>query len=234
MRTSIIMLLLSVVVISTIRNCTGDRRIRDKDGKRIEVDSVQITRDVEGLSRSKTSVINSNNILDIESKNQEIRELQKLIGDYKSKLKKQGSVTNFTSNTDLNFKIVTEVDTVYVYRDGEEEQRFLFLSQFNLDNWVTGLIETDIDTTKVSMKIRNEYAVVIGEESQGLFKPKKQFVEVMNKNPYSETVKLKTYQVESPKDKKFSVGPYVGYGVNSDLKSQATIGVGVQYNIYKF
>ena len=55
----------------------------------------------------------------------------------------------------------------------------------------------------------------------------------MNENPYSETKSLRTYQVIK-KDKKFSVGPFIGYGIGTNFIFQPSIGVSVQYNIIRF
>ena len=89
------------------------------------------------------------------------------------------------------------------------------------------------DSLHLNQKIINEYSVVIGEESQGWFKPKKTFVEVINLNPFSETTKLRTYQVESKPIKRIGIGPGVYYGIGFNFQSQVFVGIGVQYNLFR-
>ena len=97
---------------------------------------------------------------------------------------------------------------------------------------VIGKVVASHDSTKLDLKIKNEYSIIIGEEKDGFLK-KKSFVEIINKNPYSMTESLRTYEV-SQKKKKFSIGPYIGYGIGVNFIPQATVGIGLTYSLFKF
>ena len=98
------------------------------------------------------------------------------------------------------------------------------------------MVTSNRDSTNLNIRVRNEYTVVLGYESQGLFKPKrkKPFAEVKSKNPYTEIDGLRTYQVSSPKEKRWGIGPYIGVGVNQSLQLQGSIGLSIQYSIFRF
>jgi len=199
-------------------------------------DTIKIWKDKDSLSHSKIEVIktsNTKNFINLKSNDKEVQELQKLVKSYGDKLKKQGSVTIFSSNTNVDTTIVTKVDTIDILKDKLIIKKPLYYSSFNLKGWVTGITKATEDSIQINLKVKNEYSVIIGEESQGWFKPKKPFVEVINKNPYSETIKLKTYQVEITPIKKIGVGAGVYYGVGSDFQSQVFVGVGIQYNFIR-
>ena len=173
-------------------------------------------------------------LIKLKSKDEDIQKLQQLVSNYKSKLKKQGSATIFETTTEIEDKVPTKVDSIIYPKDGLIVKKPVYNSSFNLGGWVVGSTKATEDSTQISLKVRNEYSVIIGEESQGWFKSKKPFVEIINQNPYSETKSLRTYQVQLPKPKYFGIGPIIGYGISTDFKFQPFIGVGIQYNLIKF
>lgn len=198
-------------------------------------DSIQTYKNKEGKEVVKTSAISTstNEFLSLKLKDEEIKKLQKLVKEYKSKLEDQGSVTNFNSRTKVNTITTTKIEYDTIIVNNIQEIYPKYKSDFNLKGWVIGDIIASKDSTNINLEVNNEYSVIIGEESQGWFKPKKTFVEVINHNPYSSTDKLKTYQVERPKNKLFSIGPYIGIGVNQEGKFIPNLGVGLQYNLIK-
>ena len=198
-------------------------------------DSIQTYKNKEGKEVAKISTINSSikDFIDLQSKDKEIQELQKLVKEYKNKLKNQGSVTKFSNNTKVETKTITKIEYDTIIVNNIQEIYPKYKSDFNLKGWIAGDIIASKDSTNINLEVYNEYSVIIGEESQGWFKPKKTFVEVINHNPYSSTEKLRTYQVEKPKNKLFSIGPYIGIGVNQEGKFIPSVGIGLQYNIFK-
>lgn len=200
-------------------------------------DTVKVWRDKDSLSHAKILAIETlrvKDFLDIKTKDEEIKELQQLVKTYKDRLKNKGSVTIFDSNTNVDIKTPTKVDTVFIDNNGEVIKKLVFKSEFNLQDWVIGTTEATEDSTSIKLKVKNEYNVIIGEESQGIFKKPKIFVEVINKNPFSETTKLRTYQVSSKPIKKFGVGPNVSYGMSEDFQFKVFLGIGLQYNLIRF
>lgn len=199
-------------------------------------DSLQIYKNKDNNEVAKIGTINSStkDFIDLKIKDKEIQELQKLVKEYKNKLKNQGSVTKFSNNTKVETKTITKIEYDTIIKNNIQEIYPKYKSNFNLNNWVVGDIIASKDSTNINLGVKNKYAVIIGEESQGWFKPKKTFVEVINYNPYSSTEKLRTYQVEKPKNKLFSIGPYIGVGINQERKFIPSVGIGLQYNILKF
>lgn len=199
----------------------------------VVTDSLKISKNKNGEYVAKISAFETKRTEDFikfATKDSAVLALQQEVKDMKRYLKKQGSVTNFTTNTGVDVTAETEVIPT-------DEPNFpTYKSKFNLDGWVYGQSVATKDSTTLDLKIKNDYTLVIGREPQGflgLGKPKT-FAQVTNKNPYTETQSLRTYQVTLPKPKKFSVGPFVGYGVGSDFKFEPFIGVGVQYNLINF
>jgi len=132
--------------------------------------------------------------------------LQRNVKYYKKKLKKQGSVTHISSSM--------VIDTVSVTHTTIENSYPVYTSQFNLNNWVYGKVIAKKDSTKFNLKVKNSYTTIIGREKVGLFKYKP-FVEVINHNPYSETKKIRTYQVSLPRANKLGLGLQAGYGLTT-------------------
>ncbi len=157
--------------------------------------------------------------------------LQKEVNRLKKHISKQGSVTNFSTETKLEITGKTEIikfpkDSIYPSYKGF----------FDLDGWVYGYFLTNASETKLSLKVRNDYVVLIGSEKSGLlgFGKRKPFAQVTNKNPYSETISLRSYQVSMPKTKRVGIGPMAGYGIGNGFKNGFFIGIGIQYNLIKF
>lgn len=160
--------------------------------------------------------------LKINSKDEEIISLQKEVKRQKKYLKKQGSVTNFKSNVNI--------DTSSISTNIGTKINPIYKSDFNLDGWVIGSSISDSSKTRLSLKIKNEYSVVIGKEPQGLFGlgKAKPFGKVINKNPFSDIKELKTYQVSLPKKKNFSVSPSLNFGINAQGETDLSLGVSLQ------
>jgi len=231
--------LLALIILftsSTLLYVNHNREQENKNFIESLQDSIQIYKNKEGKEVVKTNAINTstNEFLNLKLKDEEIKKLQKLVKEYKSKLKDQGSITNFNSKTRVTTITTTKIEYDTIIVNNIQEVYPKYNSEFNLKGWVIGDISASKDSTNINLEVNNEYSVIIGEESQGLFKPKKTFVEVINHNPYSSTDKLKTYQVEKLKNKLFSIGPYIGIGINQNGKFIPNLGIGLQYNLIKF
>lgn len=199
---------------------------------------IKTWKDKDNLNRAKIETIETQKIKDfltIKSKDSLIENLQEIVHNFKKQLAHQGSVTVVGGSTNVSTQMGTEIvskDTVivqnniYIYPE--------YKSKFNLDTWVIGSIVAGRDSISMKLKVRNSYAVIVGQEKHGLFKKAKPFVEVVNYNPYAETKTLRTYKVTIPKPKKFSIGPMVGVSMGVDGKLQGVVGIGIQYNLIKF
>lgn len=171
--------------------------------------------------------------LAFQSRDSLIIELQKDVKSMKKFLKDKGSVTNFTSQTQVDTSSETEVIP------NESEPSFpSYRSKFNLDNWVVGSSYATKDSTFLDLKIRNEYSVVVGEEPTGFLGlgTPKSFAQVTNKNPYTQTETLTTFQVATPRPKRWVIGPSFNYSftIQEEPKLIPTIGFGVTYGLIRF
>ncbi len=160
-----------------------------------------------------------------------IIKLQNEVKENKQYLKQVGSsLTYFNNNTNYNGNIKTKVSL-----DSNKSPIYNFdLS----DEWINLVGQSDSNNTHVDLKIKNQYSIIVGydkvKEKGHWFKVRKPFTIVKNFNPYTETNELKTYQVSVPKPKKFGVGFSSGIGLNYMLQPYIYIGVGVNFNLFRF
>lgn len=218
------LILFLLLGISIAVNVMKSREVNEKNNL-IEAlnDTIKVSRDELGRSVGRISVINTQkpkDFINVPSNNPEIVELQQLVKKYEKQIKNGGSATIFTSET--------KYDTVYKSSPSVLAGRTL--DSIN-NGWIKSRFGFVNDSTIYSLRVKNKYSVVIGEESQGLFKPKKPFVEVISENPYDEIKKVRTYQV-TPLKKKLIIKPgiYGGYGgtlIDGVVKTGPQIGGGI-------
>ena len=239
--TSIVSIVLIIVLsFFIVRSRNQDKIISEKTNLINALnDTVKIWKDKNGISHSKTEVIKTSSISDFLKQNvkdKETKELQNVVKENKNRLGKQGSVTKFNGIIEFETEIPTLRDTVYIPKDGLVIKKPVYNSSFDMDGWVVGSVKASEDSTKINLRIKNDYTVIVGEEKTGFLGlgKRKPFVEVTNKNPYSETTSLKTYQVENYKIKRFGVGPNISYSLGANGQLYPTFGIGLQYNIIRF
>ena len=191
-------------------------------------------KDKDSLSHAKIQIIETEktkDFLSLQSKDKDIIKLQKTVKQYEKQIKNQGSVTNFTSETKITTKDSLVTDSVC------GKCSFYFSNSnpwFSVDASIYPTDTPNQLSLSLDLKVKNEYSVIVGEEKQGLFKKPKPFVEVLNHNPYSETESLRTYQVSTPKLKRWGVGPQIGFGLNSNFTTGAYVGIGLHYSFFNF
>ena len=191
-------------------------------------------KDKDSLSHAKIQIIETEktkDFLSLQSKDKDIIKLQKTVKQYEKQIKNQGSVTNFTSETKITTKDSLVTDSVC------GKCSFYFSNSnpwFSVDASIYPTETPNQLSLSLDLKVKNEYSVIVGEEKQGLFKKPKPFVEVLNHNPYSETESLRTYQVSTPKLKRWGVGPQIGFGLNSNFTTGAYVGIGLHYSFFNF
>ncbi len=220
--------------------CNNDKN-QSKMEQTILNDNQKTFKDKDSLSHTTNNVIEgkTKDFIDLQVKDKEINELQELVKKYKKQLANKGNATNFTSETKIDNSFGIKKDTIEIKVVGNDTMK---LHKYEYDislkdkkgiEWVSGKAVATKDSLHLEQKIINKYSVIIGEESQGWFKPKKPFVEVINLNPFSETTKVKTYQVETKPIKKIGIGPGVYYGIGNNFQPQVFIGIGIQYNFIR-
>jgi len=179
--------------------------------------------------------------IDLKIKDSQIVDLQKMVSEYKNKLKAGSSVTNTTVKTEINKTtpndtirssgIIFSIDSNHYNRNNLVIHGNNIIPYFESrysDKWIDYDIKTYVDSTNFKLSIINKYAIVLG------YNKKVPFADVINYNPYSKVTVLRTFQVSVPKQKSWGIGFSTGIGLSYDLRPRPYIGVGVNYNIIKF
>ncbi len=189
-------------------------------------------KDKDGYNRGRIEALETEStktFLAFQTQDSIIKQLQKTVEENRKYLKKQGSVTNVSTSTQVDTSSPTEV--VYIPSDSLPTYK----SKFNLDGWVYGSSVANKDSTYLNLKIKNDFSLVIGLEPQGflgLGKPKA-FSDVKLSNPYSEVQSLRTYQVTLPRPKRWNIGPSAGVQYY-DSSVKPYFGIGVTYGLIQF
>lgn len=211
------------------QRCSSDKSIQAKEALlNASNDTLRITRNSLGQESARTSVMvdDIKDFLNIHFKDSsDNQKLQDEVKKYKNGLASVTVIDNSTIIHDTGKTIILH-DTAYV---GFRDTCPIYIHDLK-DKWYHGKILAKCKGTVLDISIENEYSVVIGEEGK-FWQRKTPFVEVNNLNPYTTTKVLKTYQVQSPKEKHWGVGIIGGYGIS---KSGLTpfFGVGMQYNLF--
>lgn len=189
---------------------------------------LEVWKGKDNSTHAKIAVLESEKVktfTDLQTKDSIIISLQEEVKKHKKNLKKSGSVT----------KIETKTEVVYKEkRNPTLNSDTLHFSNINFQEWIKGKLLVQTDSVDLTLKIKNDYTVVIGQESQGWFKPKKTFAEITNKNPYSTIETMRTYAVTAPKTKRWSIGAGMGAGIDMSGKFQATVGIYVGWAVWQW
>ena len=198
---------------SMYSNVVGDLRLmRDRDGYEIAKRDAII-----GLSEGSMS-----KIADL---NDEIALLKLEVKKYKGSVR-SASVIKTVSKSDAVTKTVVE----YIKDSCNPTYKTSWSNE-----WDSGTVVATKDSIKHDYKIKNTFSVIVGDEKEGFWKPRKTVLTVKSLNPNTSTEKSQVFVVEK-KEKKIGVGLVVGYGVSIDNISHLNpiIGIGISYSILRF
>lgn len=231
----IIFILALIGVIFVLLNMYKEEK--DKKEEQISLiesanDTIQFWKTKEGKNAAKISVLetmSSKTFLAFQSQDETIRELQKLVKDNNKLFKNsKGSASIIKSETNID---ATGATTVTPGANGDP------IYSANISNeWYNIKTIASKDTTLVNLKTTHSLKLVMGEESQGFWKPKKTFATAFDENPYSNITDMRIYNVTS-NTKRFAVGPNVGGSAlfyDGNVKIGWSVGVGVTYSLIRF
>lgn len=195
-------------------------------------DSTQFYKDKLGRTHATISLLQGENVglfAKIKTKDSTIIELQKLVANNKTNLSNGGNaVIIHTTDTIIKY---TKTD-VFPLKDSCNPE---YKTSYK-DKWLDYDIVATKDTTKLGLKLSNEYSVIIGEKRKNIFSKKETFVDVVNDNPYDKIKTIRAYQVEDKtKNQKLIIGLQGGYGVGLNGKSLVLtpfIGIGITYKLF--
>lgn len=250
------------IIIMSIRTCTKNASTEKQHADFINSmsDSLKLYKNKDSDNVATISILKSfsaSDFSEINFKDSQINELQKIVNYYKDKLKVVGSsVTIAQTETKFRNKIKTpfpltydSIGVIYHAHDstylsygnnsivisGVPAKRYVLIREGdNLyhikykNEWINYDMGIGVDSTSFDLKVTNKYATILKYDKG------KPYVDVINYNPYSETTVLRSYLVSIPKSKNWGVGFSVGVGISTNLTPKPYIGIGVNYNILKF
>lgn len=170
-------------------------------------DTLKITRNDNGSLTGKIQsieVTNADQFLTIQSDKAIIKELQAEVKRNKKYLANGGSVAVAHVETNINSQdsvTVTGRDTIrkdsviYVYPEYESS-----ITQFG--DWIIGKQKMNRDSSSLQLKIKHDFSITVGHQSNGLFKPSTPYAEITSKNPYDTIVDFRTMNIAISKSKK--------------------------------
>ena len=181
-------------------------------------DTVKVYTDEYGDKITEISQIRTSDpkvFVNVKTDDKRVQELQAEVDKYKSQLEQGGSVTQFESSTHINTPLILSTT-----EDGKIKGTASDSTWYQLETTfdpISKQVESDV-------KIKNDYTVAIVEDDGQVV------VKIKNRNPYSTEGEVRTY-AKLPKDeKKWGIGPFVGY----DPIKGSTIGVGISYHIFEW
>lgn len=192
--------LLAVIIAVLITTCNRNTKLKEVETLYSALqDTMKTSINDRGELVSKIEVLETTNLkyfTELESNDVTIKKLQADVVYYKKLLAAGGSVTNVTTETHIDTmfvdtgSVVTFTDSVYP----------TYLRRFDkqFKNWIKGYVKINKDSCWINQVILNDFTVVIGKEKKGLFKSVP-IALITNKNPYTKTTNLRTYQVTVPK-----------------------------------
>jgi hypothetical protein len=229
----------ALVVLLILKNCSDSHKYKGKEKENLSIinalnDSLKIIKHRDSSSTARIGVLQTqeaSDFIQLQIKNNEIKELQSEVKKYKSKLKPGSSVTigNISTKDTLknsNPPSIVKTDTVR----GKDSLVYLYPTyRDSIDNGFTKVVGTmGKDSSEFAVSMSNDFSAIIGYDKR------KPFIDFNLKHPNSTITKLRSYQVSVPKPKRWGFGIMGGYGFTHELKRAGFIGAGVQYNLIRF
>jgi len=193
---------------------------------------LQVWKNKDGENVAKIQVLETEKketFLAFKSQDSTIQELQQLVKENRSYFRDHKGAAGIIRSE-------TTIDTSGVTRVAKDSLKNPIYSSNIKSKWFDIKTIASIDTTKVQLKTFHSMSLVMGSESQGLFKRPKSFAVAKDANPNSNIKEMRIYNVKDDY-KRFVVGPYVGYGatvIGSDVKLGWQAGIGITYKLKEF
>jgi|SRR6218665_3748689 len=214
------------------RNCGKENPVEAKK------DVMLVKRDSDSLLIYRMNSLvteNAKSFIALKTKDEEIKKLQGLVKKYKNELRYGGSAVLINQRSSYRIRrdcvsvvsnaVSRKGDSVFVYP--------AYKSDFNLDKWIRGNVLMNADSVKVDVKVRNEYEVLLVPGSHRWFKRQIAYIQIKDKNPYSEIEGIRSYQMAVPKQRRLGLGVFIGYGISS-AGFAPVVGAGLNYTIIQF
>ena len=209
-------LAIAIIILLSISTYNNYIKLHDYENiVNVQNDSIEhlINKNGEHVARIKSFEIdNQKNFLKINFQDSLINELQYTVKKYKKENIQFAAIIKSYAEIDTTAKveyIVTEVPTQPLYKWSLNTE------------WYRMLGETNHEKSKVNLKFYDSKSIV------SYIKKKNIITEVTDHNPYSSTYGLRSYTSKAPKQKKFGIGPNIGWSPWNGVYG----GIGINYNI---
>ena len=183
----------------------------------ISQDSLKTERNAKNEETAKVEVLEAENnqlFTSIKIKDKEVNRLQNLVTNYEKKIGNLNTAIIFSNETIVSLRdsikslivgYTQDPDTPTIYYPIYERK---FEREWSKGNIIMGFNELD-----VQLSIKNEYDITIGDEKVSLFK-RKQYANITNLNPDTETKVMKVYDKKEKKDHTVrNAGIFTGIGL---------------------
>jgi len=206
---------------------------------------LEIERNKNGSLTAKISTIeisNTDMLLDIKSKDDNIIQLQNII-------KQKDKINNRLDNAlavqtqltlkykdSLNKNIIIGDTTISDTTYPTYERNFALYNDYDKNDttaWVFGNVILGKMIFEIELDIKNKYDVTIGRERKNMFSPWQMYADITTYNPYDNITNIRSYSKQKIKPKRFGVGVSVGVGFAYEGISPY-VGVGINYNFIEF
>ena len=226
-------LIIAFIIMAKMYFGERDSRIEQETLIEANAQELQLWKTKDGENLAKIQVLETRDrdtFLAFKSKDSTIQELQQLVKDNKKLFKRpNGSASIIKSETNIDAEAVTQVTQ-------DSTNGSPVYTAHIKDKWYDINTVASEDSTKVFINTYHSMSLVMGSESQGLFKKRKTFATAKDDNPYSNIKDMKIYNITEDK-KNFVIGPYAGVGVSGSggvIRSSWQVGFGITYKLFEF
>jgi len=168
----------------------------------LTVDTLTRTRNSLNQEVAKASVYQAEKaktFLSMKSTDAEVTRLQALVKQGESKGRRVDAALVISTATNLSLQDSLQNAISYEVPEAEHPRDTVTMWPIYTHTikdslkWIQGVVKLGRASFRADLEIRNDYDIVIGSERAGLFK-RKQYAEIVNKNPYSSTKSMKVFQ----------------------------------------
>jgi len=226
---------LIIVIFILLKMYLGERDSRIEQELLIEAstDELQLWKNKDGENLAKIQVLETRNektFLAFKSQDSTIQELQQLVKQNRKLFKNNKGTAGI-------IKSETKIDTIAPTLVSLDSLNNSPVYTANIkDKWYNINTIATKDSTRVSLNTFHNMSLIIGSESQGLFKKRKTYAIAKDENPFSNIKDMRIYNVTEDK-KHFVIGPYAGAGLtlsNGLVRTGWQVGFGVTYKLFEF
>jgi hypothetical protein len=228
-----IALIVLLVIMTSLYLNEREARIEQETLTEAGADYIEILKDKNGNSIAKIQVLETQSrkdFLDYKTKDSLITELQATVKENKRLLRNSnGSASIVKTETQIDTVAVTTVvrDTI--------SNTSTYIADIK-DKWYEVRTVANADSTQIALKTFHKISLVIGTESQGLFKKSKAFAIAKDENPFSNIQDMRVYSIKQD-PKQFVIGPYAGAGLSINqgiVRVGWQVGFGITYKLMEF